>query len=68
PGNVNFCGIELDEGYEPEVEKEEAFVTLMTHHEPYTTKRLIGRCSKRLEDKVEEQYSDGCHPLPTLEK
>ncbi|CAG8510266.1 12290_t:CDS:2, partial [Cetraspora pellucida] len=55
-GNVNFCRIELDEGYELEVEEEEAFVTPMACDELYTTKRLVGRYSKRLEDKVEEQY------------
>ncbi|CAG8655977.1 9528_t:CDS:2, partial [Cetraspora pellucida] len=56
PNNVNFCEIELDEGYEPEVEEEEAFVIFVTCHEPYTTKRLVACHSKRLEDKVEEQY------------
>ncbi|CAG8458723.1 8583_t:CDS:2 [Cetraspora pellucida] len=39
-GNVNFCEIELDEGYEPEVEEEEAFVTSVAYHKSYTTKRL----------------------------
>ncbi|CAG8737842.1 24157_t:CDS:2, partial [Cetraspora pellucida] len=56
PGNVNFCGIELDEGYEPEVEEEEAFVTPVAHHEPYPTRRPVGRRFKRLKDKIEEQY------------
>ncbi|CAG8817858.1 24997_t:CDS:2, partial [Racocetra persica] len=27
PGNVNFCKIKIDKGYEPEVEKEKAFET-----------------------------------------
>ncbi|CAG8746578.1 9600_t:CDS:2, partial [Racocetra fulgida] len=45
PGNVNFCGIEMDEGYESEVEKEEAFVTPVAQ-----------QCSKRLEDQAAERY------------
>ncbi|CAG8533136.1 5594_t:CDS:2, partial [Cetraspora pellucida] len=42
--------------YEPEVEEEEAFVTPVARHEPYPTRRPVGRRSKRLEDKIEEQY------------
>ncbi|CAG8836745.1 4285_t:CDS:1, partial [Racocetra persica] len=56
PGNVNFCGIEVDEGYEPEVEEEEAFVTPVARHQPYSTQRPREQRSKRLEDQATERY------------
>ncbi|CAG8598780.1 14014_t:CDS:2, partial [Racocetra fulgida] len=56
PGNVNFCGIKIDKGYEPEVKEEEAFVTPVAHHQSYSTQKPKERCSKRLEDQAAERY------------